>query len=871
MDDKNISIKLGLDTTKFNNSLEGLKQEMIALERVDVSILSEEDAKAVMSRMGNVRASIKDMNREFDQQDSGNFFGSITTLAGPAIAAISAMSVGMELFGVETETVNKLQRTAFGLIGLISAAQTIADAHKLKALFKSVPLQAAEIKNRIVNLLLIKKEVVTEEASNVVKVKGTLITKAITKAQWLWNAAITANPIGLLIAGVAALAAGVYLLTKAFSTQKEEAKDYEKTIDGVVIKDEELRNAHNEHIKTIRSLNIELEKINGTLSEHEAALLGIENKYKDLSKEMNDKYGKSNDEAIKKSYGFWNKLKNYALSGGNATVAAMLNMEDASKAILKNIENHGNEVNQLAEKQALEKQVIVDAANKSAAQKQADADQSIRDMTTSLFNSRIKDEKAKLELLKNNRIKSVEESGASEEEQIKAMKQIWITYYAAIEDIDKKTRQTQLDTLNKYKKDTDKALAELTAYYNGDDKIAVLTSTYNKEKELLGKSLNDKKIDNETYLRSVEELSLAYNSRVQIQQLKTEKDKNAKLLAFKKTYLTQSLLEEQKAELDAASAAGKTSGASPETIEKAKFAIKKKYIDMINDYDRSFFSTKAQQEIDAEIKKLDAMLLANEDFQNRKNEILQKYADKENLRQVKQQETIAFAQNAMMIGIDMINSQLAARAEAEQIRLDEEYTKKYEYIDDLVKYGRISQQEADKRKEDADKKKAQKEKEANIKAAKQQKALALLNIAISAAVGVVKALENPLTAPVMIPLILGTAALSAAAVAAEPLPAFRTGSKEPFEETGNAYIHTGEMVIRPEAVSYGNNEEIIARLNRNPYTNIQGNSNGMTQQEVLSYINASFDRYYQIPVIVKEAAITDAQQRVSNVQVSAEF
>ncbi len=39
-------------------------------------------------------------------------------------------------------------------------------------------------------------------------------TAAMTAAQWLWNAAMTANPIGLVIAGVAALATGAYTLYK---------------------------------------------------------------------------------------------------------------------------------------------------------------------------------------------------------------------------------------------------------------------------------------------------------------------------------------------------------------------------------------------------------------------------------------------------------------------------------------------------------------------------------------------------------------------------------------------------------------------------------------------------------------------------------
>jgi TP901 family phage tail tape measure protein len=45
-----------------------------------------------------------------------------------------------------------------------------------------------------------------------------VVVKAITIAQWLWNAAMNANPIGLIIAGVVALTAVVYGLSKAFSS-----------------------------------------------------------------------------------------------------------------------------------------------------------------------------------------------------------------------------------------------------------------------------------------------------------------------------------------------------------------------------------------------------------------------------------------------------------------------------------------------------------------------------------------------------------------------------------------------------------------------------------------------------------------------------
>lgn len=49
-------------------------------------------------------------------------------------------------------------------------------------------------------------------ASRTAAVAGAVATGAVTAAQWLWNAAMTANPIGLIIVGIAALIAAIVWL-----------------------------------------------------------------------------------------------------------------------------------------------------------------------------------------------------------------------------------------------------------------------------------------------------------------------------------------------------------------------------------------------------------------------------------------------------------------------------------------------------------------------------------------------------------------------------------------------------------------------------------------------------------------------------------
>jgi hypothetical protein len=56
----------------------------------------------------------------------------------------------------------------------------------------------------------------------------TIVQKAITAGQWLWNAAMAANPIGAIVAVVVALIAAGYALVKMFIASSEATKNAEK-------------------------------------------------------------------------------------------------------------------------------------------------------------------------------------------------------------------------------------------------------------------------------------------------------------------------------------------------------------------------------------------------------------------------------------------------------------------------------------------------------------------------------------------------------------------------------------------------------------------------------------------------------------------
>jgi hypothetical protein len=69
--------------------------------------------------------------------------------------------------------------------------------------------------------------VAVENLSVAAKVKDVVITKAVTAAQWAWNLAMEANPIGLIVVAVAAAGAAIYKLTQYLNESAEAAHQME--------------------------------------------------------------------------------------------------------------------------------------------------------------------------------------------------------------------------------------------------------------------------------------------------------------------------------------------------------------------------------------------------------------------------------------------------------------------------------------------------------------------------------------------------------------------------------------------------------------------------------------------------------------------
>jgi len=133
--------------------------------------------------------------------------------------------VGVQKTLIATKAAYNLIQTAHNSGTKLSTALTLVDT-KTKAGQNAVMLMTAKTlwKNVTAKLAEAKAYIASKAAmiaSKAAMIASTVAAKAAAAAQWLLNAAMNANPIGLIIAGVAALVAGIVLLVKNWDKVKE--------------------------------------------------------------------------------------------------------------------------------------------------------------------------------------------------------------------------------------------------------------------------------------------------------------------------------------------------------------------------------------------------------------------------------------------------------------------------------------------------------------------------------------------------------------------------------------------------------------------------------------------------------------------------
>ena len=332
-DNENILIGVKIETGEAAKSLKQLKAEykdqQKALEGLTVGTAEYVNQ---LKKLGATKDDIGDLNttiKSFNPEGKVQAFGSV--ISGVA-SGFQAATSAAALFGVESKGVQEALlkvQAASGLAEGVKGVVAMGDSFKLLA----ANLQTTAIGQKVV----------------------AIGQKIVTAGQWLWNAAISANPIGLLIIGITALVGAFALL----SSQEETAAE----------KQARLNELEKEQLAQ-REKDIDLIK-------HKAQLLDETKTFElDLAKAT----GKSNEELykiehdnIQKRIDDINLLKYYRVNGQlNAAEILELNKLHRQKSLLEikyetdsknEIEKLGEQANvnykkKLAEKQAAQKATL---------------------------------------------------------------------------------------------------------------------------------------------------------------------------------------------------------------------------------------------------------------------------------------------------------------------------------------------------------------------------------------------------------------------------------------------------------------------------------------------------------------------------------
>jgi hypothetical protein len=397
----------------------------------------------------------------------------------------------------------------------------------------------------------------------------TVIKNIATTAQKLFNAAMKANPIGLMITAITALIAGVALLTKYFldnakatkqneASVKANAKALEQQQKATAKANEELGRAQSYQLAmakangattaSIRALELKLidEKIATERASRETAINTFEKNKNALA---SLKQAGASDEVIKKQGETVNESLKYANEQTANLNKSLIDRVEIQRK--HNVEiatentNSNKEATQKATQNAEEKNKIQKEANQKRKEQNKEFDKELQALKDKNFIDLIKDENDKAEALLNlqltNDMRALNSSTLTEEQ--KNAKRIELTkqYQIQLDAInakriaDAKVITDKEDAEAQAKRDKEIAFEEGTFKILNDLRISQIKSETDKARELEAlryqadidaniEALNKKEITQAEYDARAEALKLQHESKITDIEL-TESDK----------------------------------------------------------------------------------------------------------------------------------------------------------------------------------------------------------------------------------------------------------------------------------------------------------------------------------------------------------
>lgn len=283
---------------------------------------SKESAKKSLRELvleiANLTAEYKSLSEEEQKSAKGQalaqHIGELTEKAGVLKDAIADTNRAIQNASSDTRTFDQLSEGAqlatnsFGLLTTASSALGISGENLQAVQAKLVAVLTAsnamsKIQNTLqkesaimqaVNLAQTKLRTVAENLHTAAQGKGIVTTKLLTAAQWAFNAAANANPIGLIVVAIVACTAAMYGLVKAFKYFFDDSEVRQKKYEQEAEKLNQLKKRNNELIENAKArgkneLEVAQMSINAKKAEMEQANKAFEAAVK-AYKEDEEKY-----------------------------------------------------------------------------------------------------------------------------------------------------------------------------------------------------------------------------------------------------------------------------------------------------------------------------------------------------------------------------------------------------------------------------------------------------------------------------------------------------------------------------------------------------------------------------------------------------
>ncbi len=210
---------------------------------------------------------------------------------------------------------------------------------------------------------------------------GSVIIGIVTAAQWAWNAAMIANPIGLIIAGVAGLVAGIGFLIGMLNRESESTKQLREENEKLIEKQNTIidniateNQAYDESVSKINNQKI----LTRDLAKEIEALSNIENKSIEDKALLKTKIDQLNE-----------SVPELALAYNQETDALNLSTESINTMLLAQ-ETQIELNNQLAEQQKLkEDEIILEENMLEAKTKRLDIEEQLSNAENLSYNDKV--------------------------------------------------------------------------------------------------------------------------------------------------------------------------------------------------------------------------------------------------------------------------------------------------------------------------------------------------------------------------------------------------------------------------------------------------------------------------------------------------